>query len=300
MNLDWKRLRNPVLAYHDWCLKDACMGYRDGWFYVFTSAFFEAGGRVRSHVTGFRTRDFVTWSEPLFLWDGRDDGWIGLCSPDLQRSDDGRWILTYNAWGDLADRPNQLFYAISDDLETWDAHHPLGANVTAGIRAIDASVAREGMWWHLTWKREQRPMMARAKRIDSANWERLGEIPGPWQENAQLVKLDGRWRMIVQKRYKDGLAAIRTMQGAGDAVQDWLRWDDGAPLALPVEGFNTAQACIGPYLADWRALDGFIYCLYGGNSETESMAGRGNCRLALARSRDMANWATPSIMGAEH
>lgn len=289
MNLSWTELGNPVLSYRDWCMKDACMGACGGWFYVFTSAFFEAGGRVRSHVAGFKTRDFDEWSEPLFVWDGRDAGWIGMCSPDLQHVD-GKWVLTYNSWGDLDGRPNALFYAVSEDLEHWDADRPLGTNVAAGARAIDASVACCDGRWYLTWKREQRPVMAVANQMGSDQWELLGEIDGPWQENAQLVKLDGQWRMVVQAKYRGGLSAMRTMPGCGDDPQDWLHWDDGQALAIPREDFNTAQVCIGPYIVDLRERDGFYYCLYAGNTETESMAGRGNCRLALARSQDLKAW----------
>jgi len=34
---------------------------------------------------GLKTRDFVQFSEPLFVWAGMAEGWIGLCSPDLVR-----------------------------------------------------------------------------------------------------------------------------------------------------------------------------------------------------------------------
>ncbi|HEV2500996.1 MAG TPA: hypothetical protein VGY31_15610, partial [Terriglobia bacterium] len=48
--IDWASLRNPVLAYPHWSIKDAAMAYRDGVFYIFFSAFYEDHGRVRSHV----------------------------------------------------------------------------------------------------------------------------------------------------------------------------------------------------------------------------------------------------------
>jgi len=60
------------------------MTYRDGVFYVFFSAFYDEHGRVRSHVAEVSTKDFKTYSQPILNFDGEDDGWIGMCSPDVQ------------------------------------------------------------------------------------------------------------------------------------------------------------------------------------------------------------------------
>src|SRR4051812_2944642 len=75
--IDWKGLANPVLSYPNWSVKDAAMAYRDGTFYVFFSAFYPDRGQVRSHVVEVSTTDFKHFSEPIFNFDGEEEGWIG-------------------------------------------------------------------------------------------------------------------------------------------------------------------------------------------------------------------------------
>ena len=38
--IDWSGLKNPVLSYPNWSVKDSAMEYRNGTFYVFFSAFY--------------------------------------------------------------------------------------------------------------------------------------------------------------------------------------------------------------------------------------------------------------------
>ena len=93
--IDWQSLGNPVLSYPNWSIKDAAMAYRDGTFYVFFSAFYPERGQVRSHVVEVSTRDFKHFSEPIFNFDGEEEGWIGMCSPDVQRLG-GKFVMTFN------------------------------------------------------------------------------------------------------------------------------------------------------------------------------------------------------------
>ncbi len=73
---------NPIYPFCDeWSVKDACMTYREGYYYIFASAFFESDERVRSHIFGVKTPNFKEFSEPLFLDYGKELGFIGLCSP---------------------------------------------------------------------------------------------------------------------------------------------------------------------------------------------------------------------------
>ncbi|NJK95417.1 MAG: hypothetical protein HC905_11340 [Bacteroidales bacterium] len=137
--IDWANLKNPVYSQPGWSTKDACMMYNDGWFYLYFSAFFYDAGRERSHVVSVRTQDFKTYSEPLFIWSGMEEGWIGLCSPDISRINN-TWILTFNSWGDKEGKPNQLFYATSTDLVRWSGLKPLARNITNDVRAIDAAI----------------------------------------------------------------------------------------------------------------------------------------------------------------
>jgi hypothetical protein len=103
--IDWNDLKNPVLSYPNWSVKDSAMAYRNGTFYVFFSAFYPDRGQVRSHVVEVSTPDFKHYSEPIFNFDGEEDGWIGMCSPDIQRLN-GTYVMTFNSWGDKPGKPN--------------------------------------------------------------------------------------------------------------------------------------------------------------------------------------------------
>ena len=110
--IDWQKIRNPVYAHEGWSVKDAAMVVLGENIYVFFSAFFFDNGRERCHVSAVRTRDFLTFTEPLFIWSGADCGFWGFCSPNISRVGD-TFVLTYNSWGDKDGQPNQLFYATS-------------------------------------------------------------------------------------------------------------------------------------------------------------------------------------------
>jgi hypothetical protein len=90
-------------------VKDTAMAHRNGRFYVFFSAFYAERGQVRSHVVEVSTADFKHYSEPIFNFDGEQDGWIGMCSPDVRQLY-GKYVMTFNSWGDKPGKPNQLFY----------------------------------------------------------------------------------------------------------------------------------------------------------------------------------------------
>jgi hypothetical protein len=292
MFLDWKRLRNPVYQRDGWSVKDACMAWREGWFYLFHSAFYEDRGQVRSHVVGVRTRDFRTFSQPLFVWDGVDEGWIGLCSPDVFT--DGRlWYLTYNSWGDHPDRPNQLFYATSSDLERWTPHLPLARDVTQEdgrpVRAIDAAVAHAHGRYVLYWKERQTPQIAVANAMGERGWRRLGRPMDGWCENAQFLPIDGTWHAVIVCKPMDGCIVKATDDGRRD--EDWVRWGEPRRLEVPRESFNTDHRANCPVIVDWRSHDGFFYLLYAGNTQNVSHAGRGDNKLGLARSRDLVTWS---------
>jgi hypothetical protein len=119
----WKSLHNPVLSYPNWSIKDSAMAHRDGVFYVFFSAFYEDRGQVRSHVVEVSTRDFKTYSQPIFNFDGEEDGWLGMCSPDVQHIGN-QYVMTFNSWGDKPGKLNALFYKTSSDLTHWSKAAP--------------------------------------------------------------------------------------------------------------------------------------------------------------------------------
>ncbi|MEO1022773.1 MAG: hypothetical protein AAFW89_09520 [Bacteroidota bacterium] len=290
--LDWKNLSNPVYSKEGWSTKDATMTWHEPTetFYIFFSAFFFDEGRERCHVTGVRTRDFITFSDPLFIWSGIEEGWIGFCSPNLTRFND-RYVLTFNSWGDKKGRANQLFYAESDNLENWSAPKPLGSNVTNGHRAIDAAVYPFGDTVFLFWKLNQTPQVSYAPSLASEQWKTLGNPGLGWFENAQLLNVDNEMYLVATARKHRQM--LFKMDGDPANTWDWLKWNTVGEILAPLESFNTDERMNAGFLADWRSFDGYFYYLYAGRTEGESHAGRGNQKLALIRSQNLEDWVIP-------
>lgn len=288
--IDWTNLKNPVYSHPDWSTKDACMMFHDGWFYLYFSAFFYDSGRDRSHVVSVRTKDFKTYSEPLFIWSGMDEGWTGLCSPDISMIGD-TWVLTFNSWGDKEGQPNQLLYATTKDLSRWSTIKPLAKNSTDGVRAIDAAIIPCNNKIYLIWKRVQEPLISVADSLNDPDWKIVGRPLKPWFENGQFIKIDGKIHMMVTS--EGHLPAITKMKGSGKYNQDWLEWEDLKPIPIPAEEFNTNELANAGSLVDWRMFDGYFYILYAGRTEGISHNRRGDNKLAIARSKDLKNWDIP-------
>lgn len=288
--IDWSNLKNPVYYHPDWSVKDACMMHHEGYFYLYFSAFFYDSGRERSHVVSVRTKDFKTFSEPLFIWSGMEQEWIGLCSPDIRKIDD-TWILTFNSWGDKDGQPNQLFYATTKDLIRWSEMKPLAKNITDGVRAIDAAIIPFNNKIYLVWKRVQEPLIAVGDSLNDTNWEILGRPLKPWFENGQFFEVDGKVNMIITAGAH--LPSLTRMVENGNKNQDWLIWEELRNILLPVEEFNSFQTSNAASIIDWRAHDGYFYLIYAGKTEGISHSRRGDNKLALARSKDLMNWEIP-------
>lgn len=186
--LRWTELRNPIYSHPGWPVKDPTVAYRQGWFYLFFCAFFFDDGQERCHVVAVKTQDLRSYSEALFVLSGKDEGWLGVCSPDLARIGD-RYYLTYNSWGDQRGRPNQLFYGVSHDPDAWTFGQKLAVELTRGKRAIDAALTYHGGRFYLLWKERQTPQMAWAESLDG-EWHHLGRPGSGWFENAEIVDIN--------------------------------------------------------------------------------------------------------------
>ncbi len=301
-DIDWAALRNPVLEYSDWSVKDYACGYHDGTFHLFFSAFYEDRGRVRSHVVEVTTSDFTHYSEPLLNIDGREDGWIGMCSPELATIGDTHY-LCFNSWGDKEGTPNQLFYMSSDDLVHWSRRRPLAANITKGVRAIDAAVAPWNGKIILFWKEVQTTRCAIGESMDG-EFRIIGDgfpkayLKGgrevEWNENYQLLRVDGKWRLLASTKL-DGstmFTVLYTMEGDGSREEHWLKWVDGGKLQVAQEEFNTRDSAnASALMRPGKQADGYWYLLYAGNTEGESFLKRGHNKLGLSRSRDLTSWS---------
>jgi hypothetical protein len=301
--LAWDRC-NPVYQRAGWSVKDACWHFHQGQVYLFYSAFFQDARRFCSHVVGVKSHDLCTFSEPFLYLDGHDDGWTGMCSPNLSWAG-GRFFLTFNSWGDRHPngRTNQLFYCESRDLEHWSRPRPVASSLTAGQRCIDLAVAFEADRWVAFWKQNVRmgTTVKQLTRVAAAptiggdytflddgfvTFVMADGTERPLKhENYQFLCIDERWHLLTTD-YPPHSPVLYQMQTAGD----WRHWVEGRELVIPRQHFNTAHHANAAYLADWRTTDGYFYLLYAGNTQTKSHHGRGDNRLGVARSRDLTAW----------
>jgi hypothetical protein len=315
LNIEWDKIKNPIYQHDSWSVKDACMIYKDSTVYIFFSAFFhdnyDSLKQLRSHVTAVKTNDFIHFSDTLFMWDGISDGWLGMCSPSIIKYD-GKYILSYNSWGDKQGKVNQLFYAVSDDMENWEKHNPLAANLTKGYRAIDAVLTNHRQKFILTWKESKR--INHLKRVDQTRVAHCSTLDGNWElvyggyaefitcdgryselihENAEFINIDNKWHMLLTD-YVPHNPWLYTMEGNPDELGNWQKWTNGYKLEVPIEErFNTNHAANAAFLTDWRKHDGYFYLLYAGRTRGDNFWKRGDNKLGLARSKDLINWNVP-------
>ncbi|MBN9614393.1 MAG: hypothetical protein BGO25_00165 [Acidobacteriales bacterium 59-55] len=303
--INWNSLSNPFLSYPDWSIKDAAMAYREGTFYVFFSAFYQDRGRIRSHVVEVSTRDFKNFSQPIFNLDGAEEGWIGMCSPDVQQLN-GKYVMTFNSWGDKPGKPNQLFYITSDDLVHWSARHNLALNLTgAGSdqHAIDAALAVADGGYYLAYKEQRpgtpkRPRMAFSTSLDGpfhfvsdglpVLLMRDGKDNGLLHENYEFFHTNHEWYLLTTDYIPQAPYLYKLEHGS-----KWLRWTRGYTFNIPMEKFNTVNVANASAIYDWRQYDGYYYLIYAGHTEGETYARRGWNRLGLARSKDLIHWSVP-------
>ena len=301
--VSWGTLHNPFYAHDGWSVKDVAVFYGpDGVIHVYFSAFFLDAGMERCHVAQTSTRDLQTFTPAIVIFDGRSDGWVGMCSPDVQHMG-GQYVMTFNAWGDASPKPKQLFYATSADLITWSVAHPLAATLTAGRSYIDAALAPSAGQLFLFYKDDQtlQTHLAAGPALDGpwhvvgsglpAIMTASGQPTGQVHENYQLLLIDGHWRLLTTDYApitNEGF--LYTMHGAGLAETDWLTWEGGYKLAVQREAFNTNHVDNAAYLVDERAGDGFFYLFYAGRTEGNTHAGRGDNKLGVSRSTDLMVW----------
>jgi hypothetical protein len=299
--INWGGLQNPVLSYPNWSVKDCAMAYRNGEFYVFFSAFYMDHGRVRSHVVEVSTKDFKTYSKPIFDFDGEEDGWIGMCSPDVQRL--GKmWELSFNSWGDDPKRPDQLFYMTSPDLVHWSGRHSLAGNLTAGEGVIDLSVTQNGRGgYYAIWKAGRHPGEIRPRLAEAAS------LSGPWRfvgsGDVSMLMKDGKENGLIHENFEflriDGVLHVLSSdypQGHHEYLYTLLdpahplEWGKGFELHIAGQDFNRMVPCDAAAVYDWRKHDGYFYLIYAGRNDVTTYLHRGWNRIALARSKDLKHW----------
>ncbi len=296
--INWESLHNPVLSYPHWSIKDCAMAYRKGTFYIFFSAFYTDHGRIRSHVVEVSTHDFKTYSRPILDFDGEADGWVGMCSPDVQWMGN-EYELSFNSWGDKPGKVDQLFYMTSNDLVHWSQRYALASNLTVGKRAIDAALAYASANYYLVWKQGMKVRKARlafAKPLRDpwsfvgSGFPRLtmhnGHENGLVHENFEFVHFDSKWHLLTSDYPHGHHEYLYTLANN----HNWLNWDEALQLRIPAQDFNKFVHADAAAFYDWRKDDGYFYMIYAGRNEKTTYVGRGWNRLGLARSRDLIHW----------
>ncbi len=343
--IPWDSLRNPVCSLAGWSCKDACTVYHDGLFHVFTSAFDEERSTVvqlttpdwqefsdfRFQLTGAELDAVGICSPNIWSHAGR---WYLHCNTWGQPSPPGNQLY-YLVSDDLAhwSAPRPLVpeltagkrcidIALAHTGSFWVAVWKEGG--TARVAIADDL---DGGWRFVDGGRAG---LLRADGTDCAD-------TGGTHENCQILEIDGVWHLLSTDYEPHEPWLYRLAGDPADPVA-WAHWQDGYRLRLPAEGFNSMSVdlpCVregdfvrplhpcedepgrchivdglanAPFLADWRAHDGWFYLLYAGKSEEGRNRFRGRAaggirregwprgwnRLALARSRDLYAWAVPA------
>lgn len=312
--IDWNNLKNPVYSYKNWSVKDACMEYKDGVFYIFFSAFYWDRMKTRSHVVEISTKDWKTFSHPLLHIDGREEGWTGLCSPNITKIN-GKYYLTFNSWGEKHPnkRTNQLFFMESNDLIHWSNIKQVARNLTEKDRVIDIAISFENNKYYIVWKYREKSGLVNKDHVRIATASTLdrdaiyignggfaefylkdGSKSSKTHENFQIIKIDGIWYLLSTDYIPHSPWFYKISgDGRGHNDEDWLRWVDGYEFKIPQEAFNTNHLANAAFLTDWRQFNGHFYLLYAGRTEGRSHALRGDNKLGLARSKDLFNFEVP-------
>jgi hypothetical protein len=237
-----------------------------------------------------------------------------MCSPDVQRLN-GKYVMTFNSWGDKPGKPNQLFYITSDDLVHWTPRKTLGLNLTqaGNQRVIDAALAQADGGYYLVYKEQtpgihSRPRMAFSTSLDGpfhyvgdgivALLMKDGKDNGFFHENYEFLQANGQWYMLATDYLHNSLNHDKyDVQApylyALEPGSHWLKWTGGYTLDLPQEKFNTESIANAAALYDWRKYDGYYYIIYAGRNDGQAYAKRGWNRIALARSKDLIHWSVP-------
>lgn len=308
--IDWNSLQNPVYQYKNWSVKDACIAYEDGKFVLFFSAFYRHHWRTRSHLVAVTTKDWKTFSKPIFNLLGRYEGWTGLCSPNIGKIN-GLWYMTFNSWGTRHKngRTNELFYKTSHDLINWSEKKQIAENLTRDIRTIDIAITFENDKFYAIWKdrdykrgrKTDRARIATCSDLDGnfkyindgymTFYDKNGDQPNRTHENFEFIKIKGVW-YLLSTDYRPHLATLYKISGdgSGNNDEDWRVWKDGYEFDIEEESFNTQHRSNAAFLADWTEYDGYYYLIYAGNTENRSHARRGNNKLGLSRSKDLINF----------
>lgn len=306
--LDWAGLRNPVLGYAGRATKDPALVWSDGrWVALFSSV--DVRGRWRIGIT--TSPDLRRWSRLRFL--PHDVRVEGEASPDIVRSPDGRFVVTFQSFvHDVDGGEAKLWYRTTHDFHEFSTPHRLGLGLHPGAadRMIDPALVWSPAGLLLGYKFGLRDGPQAFEIARSAS----GSLDGPWTlvgrpdisvlgdtvENYQFLRLDGRVELLATSNNLDR-PYLFDLAGASDRPAGWLHWSAGRQLVVPQEAWNPGRGITGAtfehancaFVVDRRRIDGFVFIVYADSPDLTSFGGQGHARLGIARSRDLVHWSVP-------
>ena len=293
-SIDWAALRNPILSYGSVGVKDQALQWSDGSWHMLFSDMTRTRGAPGVHfsVAISSSADLRHWSSPRVIADD-------AASPDIVRSPDGAFVVTYQT-------PHGLDYRTSGSsgsLRLWSPAHPLGRGLAS--RMIDGALAFTGHGVILGFKAgtaSQHFEIAWAPSLQG-RFRLVGRpdivLYGDTVENYEFLTVDGAWHLIATSNTLDQPFIFALGPGDPSVPSTWLQWSPGRQLAVPSQAFdsgpgissvgfehaNSAYLCVGPHGED--------YLTYAGSTELTDFGGWGHARIGLARSSDLVTWQVP-------
>lgn len=306
----WTALRNPILSSNADAVKDPALVALDGgWVMLYSRV--DRAGTWRVGIA--RTDDLRVFSH--FGTMPHDPATAGEASPDVTRSPDGNYVVTYQSFPHDRDGGEAKLYArTTKDFRSFSAPIRLAANIHNGRsdRLIDPALAWSPAGLLLGFKlgtttgsEQQHFEIARST---------TGTLAGPWQligrpnisvygdtiENYQFLPLGGRWRLLATSNTLDR-PYLFTLAGNAHRADGWLHWSEGRELHVPQESWNPGTGPTGAayehancaFVVNRGPIDGHTYIVYADSPDKTTFGGAGSAVLALARSRDLVTWSVP-------
>jgi hypothetical protein len=261
----------------------------------------------------------ITSSPDLRHWSSRrvlphDPAVEGEASPDVSRSPDGTFVVTYQSFPHDRDGGEAKLYArTTRDFRRFSQPHPLvvDAHPEPTDRLIDPALVWSPAGLLLGYKTGGRDLPQAFALARSAS----GTLDGPWHEighpdisvfgdtveNYQFLHPGRRWQLLATSNSFDR-PFLFDLAGDPATTAGWLRWSPGRQLAIPLERtWNAGTGVTGAtyehancaFLVGGRRLGGHYYLVYSDSPEKRTLGGEGPARLGLARSTDLTNWTVP-------
>jgi len=299
LNLDWENIRNPVLGFESHRLKDQSVAYHDGYFYIFAGH-------------SYRSPDLVNWEEITPVPAG-----------DLCFSGD-RWIVTHQTR--YPDEPEdsdfrKIVWCQSFDLMNWSESQDMidlkkDRNIDPAIAFLDETNVvlvfkrgieiQESQVAYGTFDGTEFSFRSPSKAYPGEGCEldkkhpMIGDVVTRWAENAQIIKIDGEWRIIATARHPDRPIDTGYVGSHEPFIyeiedNDFSQWVRKRHLIIPEESWNTVMHANTAFLLDLRKYDSWFYLFYSGADRLDPDS-RGHGKIGVARSRDIVNWYIPGDM----